>query len=97
MNYGDLDTHDLRRIMRERHDKTLELEEQLAACKAENQALAEALQACLPLVEDALQNSKELQDSHYEAGRTMTSDRHGMNAKSFELQANHIRSLLGLP
>ena len=73
------------------------LQDQLAASKAENQALAEALQACLPLVDDALADAKLKQDVNWEAGLTKSSDRWSHVVQCLKLQAEHIRSLLGLP
>jgi inorganic triphosphatase YgiF len=59
------------------------LQDQLAASKAENQALAEALQACLPLWD------MQAEDAEAEGLRKA--------ATAARNSAAHIRSLLGLP
>lgn len=58
-------------------------QDQLAACKAENQALAEALQACLPLWD------MQAEDAEAEGLQRA--------ATAAKKSATHIRSLLGLP
>lgn len=70
-----------------------ELGDQLAACKAKNKALREALSDCLPVIEEASdQMSLKKFGSHRGMQMSVDEDR-----RDIFLQAEHIRSLLGLP
>lgn len=81
---------------REWHSEYLDSQETIKGLRAENQALAEALQACLPLVDDAEENCLAEEIDSLDLNRPDTAARHKAIGERFRLQAEHIRSLLGL-